>query len=538
MFTQVVAILVESIEKPKERGGSSTPSPWANLLCTGTLIQPDIVLTAGHCLHPEASLADSPETMPQPSGGWLPVDHLKVDGTLWVYQGPGTEGGRFDLQEAQSAGQVRTVTHARLFPTLWVDLQGHGDLGLLKLDSPYPLTERTPWADTLPLESLVEPSPATIVGFGRREDGGLGVKYQAPVSFVRRSGYEAILGGQGRDTCDGDSGGPLFLTPDGGSVNSLLLWGVSSRGTQLECGTGAYYQSVFQGRCWIQESLGIAQSFEDNPQAPWSADPTTGQCHQQLTEDLPPSKTLLDLCLTREPASSYATLVRLAERYGPQTTQIDCPKLVAALLQLHEVSLEGLGISDIRPLRWLTGLKKISIKRNHVVKVAPLASLGDLQTLDITANSIEDLPVFDAQWTHIHGTKSPPLVIGSHRQYQQIWEDRFLKLCSDPAPDPALQKTLQGIMARTMALSCTQAWRRMRMTENLILKKRGITDLRPLADWAHLKSLDLSGNPDLTDLTPLQGLESLRVLKLTGTNVTDRSPLAGLVKNFGLKVID
>lgn len=551
-FDQVVAILVESVVQTPVLGSGGLPSR-ASLLCTGTLLRQDVVVTAGHCLHPEMDPSPPPQS---PSGPWLPVDQLSGGATTryWVYQGPGQEGGAFDLDEAIKNGQVRAVTHVRIFPTLWVDILGHGDLGLLKLASGFYLKSQTNFhADPPYSDALLEKAAALVVGYGRREDGGLGVKYQANLSFVRRSGNEGVLGGGGRDSCDGDSGGPLFLSlsdefSDRAPGKTWGLWGVSSRGTKLECGSGGYYQSLFQGRCWIEESLNsaadlsMASGYQDDPSS-WYPDPKTGQCQQNLIGSFPDGddstrivsaqEKLERLCLSRHPESAYRTLRAMNVLEGPQS----CHDLVSALLREEEISLEGVGISDLRPLSLMGRLKRVSVRRNNIAKIESLAWLPQLESVDITGNSIVDLEAFKQSWVQNQGGKKLPLIVGTKRQYQDIWNDGFMEYCQDPQLNPGTLKTIQALMARTMSQSCHQAWRRALMTENLILKQRGITDLRPLRDWAHLKSLDLSGNPDLVDIAPLQGLESLRVLKLNGTKVLDLSPLDSLVNEFGLKIV-
>ena len=63
--------------------------------------------------------------------------------------------------------------------------------------------------------------------------------------------------------------------------------------------------------------------------------------------------------------------------------------------------------------------------------------------------------------------------------------------------------------------------------KTLDLSGTKVTDLTPLAGLAKLEALDLRGTK-VTDLTPLAGLTNLIMLDLRGTKVIDLTPIAGL----------
>ncbi|MBI1358258.1 MAG: hypothetical protein GC160_28315 [Acidobacteria bacterium] len=70
---------------------------------------------------------------------------------------------------------------------------------------------------------------------------------------------------------------------------------------------------------------------------------------------------------------------------------------------------------------------------------------------------------------------------------------------------------------------------------HLDLSGTEVTDLSPLQGLSSLASLDLSVT-EVTDLSPLQGLSSLTSLSLSSTEVTDLSPLQGLSSLTSLKL--
>ena len=83
-----------------------------------------------------------------------------------------------------------------------------------------------------------------------------------------------------------------------------------------------------------------------------------------------------------------------------------------------------------------------------------------------------------------------------------------------------------------------------RMTRLEILDLRGndMTDLTPLSGLNHLKELrlsgDIEGNEGITDLTPLKDLSSLKVLHLPAANLEDLTPLSGLTRLEDLALTD
>lgn len=72
--------------------------------------------------------------------------------------------------------------------------------------------------------------------------------------------------------------------------------------------------------------------------------------------------------------------------------------------------------------------------------------------------------------------------------------------------------------------------------ESLDLSFHEVSDLTPLSGLQKLTSLSLSGNP-INDIAPLAGLTNLKVLILTGCKAQDYAPLAKLV-NLDFLMLD
>jgi secreted trypsin-like serine protease len=196
--------------------------------CTGTLIAPNLVVTAGHCPR-------------------LTRVFLKGSDT-----------------RALEDGEIIRISRKALHP--------NADLQVLVLESNSTVTPRHVARGS----QVGQPTKALLVGFGTTNlagNIGYGRKRKVEVPIVSlecgtasdeqklgcRRGTELVAGHRGllKDSCKGDSGGPLYIR---GSGNSFHLLGVTSRGiinTVNVCGDGGIYVRVDKFLDWIKDETGI-----------------------------------------------------------------------------------------------------------------------------------------------------------------------------------------------------------------------------------------------------------------------------------------
>src|SRR3954451_20255522 len=219
----------------------------ASFLCTGTLIAPNWVLTAGHCGSITGDAVATPAAWPAPL----------IDVTI---------GGDTD-----TTGERATVSQAIVEPNYLLN-SGY-DITLLKLSANSSKTP-TKVAGSAETASWAPSTLEKIVGWGATSEGGSLPTHlqeaQVPITTDSYCGnaysdFDAatmICAGYpqgGTDTCQGDSGGPMFGTVNG----ALRVVGATSFGQGCaEAGFPGVYARVGDStlREWIrsQAPAGVA----------------------------------------------------------------------------------------------------------------------------------------------------------------------------------------------------------------------------------------------------------------------------------------
>lgn len=214
------------------------PNTYLGQYCGGSLIDPEWVVTAAHCVTDEQR---------QP----LRSQALRVGLGIHDLEDPGD--------------QIVTVSQVIVHPVYATpDDPRPGDIALLRLSEPARLGPRVRTVDLV--ASTADPAiqagrRATITGWGMVDDGSFpSLLHQAEVPIVETArcdtdASELCAGDLGHDTCYGDSGGPLVV---GSGSGAWRLAGLTSAGTTGVCGgpdNYTTYTSIPHYGDWIRERL-------------------------------------------------------------------------------------------------------------------------------------------------------------------------------------------------------------------------------------------------------------------------------------------
>lgn len=198
-------------------------------LCTGTLIAPALILTAGHCVAGVEDLSRIDVFTGDAVDRGAPLQVVEAGFHPELCAGPDCGDAPFDF------GYVRLAEQAVISPRPMVLTQGDWDAGLFV------------GADTL------------LVGYGASE-AGVEVKreLETTISEVSVTGRSFGAGGDGKGACGGDSGGPALVR---GSQGEWLLAGVSSSGSE-PCGQWSEYGTAYAALEWLVDDVGFQPSVD------------------------------------------------------------------------------------------------------------------------------------------------------------------------------------------------------------------------------------------------------------------------------------
>ena len=214
---------------------------------------------------------------------------------------------------------------------------------------------------------------------------------------------------------------------------------------------------------------------------------------------------------------------------GPSNEGLRKLDVLSRLTELQELFLDGIGLTDLRPLGSLAHLRVVDIGRTLVTDLTPLAGLAELEDLKYLPE-VAPLPESLAALGQLE-----VLTLGSETPMDlaalaNLTNLRALRLIGegvrDLGPIAGLSK-LRELNCDATSVAQLAPLTTLNSLETLVIGNGQVADLKPLADLLALRELSIESSK-LDDLAGVESLRSLRTIRVAGSQVRNLNPLAQL----------
>jgi hypothetical protein len=233
-------------------------TPLKSVICTGTLIAPDVVMAAGHCFDP-AALTMGMGTVTRAD---YYISFATDMAALAIQQ-------TTDFPEDAAPGAAFVVN-----PEFSLDnmnnVNGPGDykdISLLFLVDPVTSVKPEVVITADEASQIVTDAAVQIAGWGQQTQtdgynpppaGTVGIKNCADSTITELGDWELVVGGDSSTSrkCHGDSGGPTYLTVDTPHARTRRVIGVTSHAyDETDCARGGVDTRADVWLAWIDQEM-------------------------------------------------------------------------------------------------------------------------------------------------------------------------------------------------------------------------------------------------------------------------------------------
>ncbi len=235
------------------------------------------------------------------------------------------------------------------------------------------------------------------------------------------------------------------------------------------------------------------------------------------------------------------------------------PITVENMKTLTELDAENMGISKLTGLELATNLHRINLWGNEISDISPLTGLINLRSLTFVDNLISDISGLKGliNLTHLNLWDNPVSDLSPLTELTGLSE---LSLANQAGFDLGVVNlspltgltNLIKLSFHNIAVSDLSFLAGLINLERISFANNGVSDLSPLAGLINLKHIHTWGNPtsdfsfltkltklekvdicggeNVSNLSPLASLTTLKELYLVKNGISDVSPLAGLTE--------
>jgi len=222
--------------------------------------------------------------------------------------------------------------------------------------------------------------------------------------------------------------------------------------------------------------------------------------------------------LTKEQLHQLMSRESLSLGYNQQINDI---QPLSMLHRLENLNLEHTRITDLSPLAALNNLKVLNISNTPVSSLEPLSGMQNLKTLTAGRSQIDDLMPLTGN-TNINTIWCE----NTNVTEQNVLD--FRKII------PSSVVIYQTEKLRMWWNYMSEPWRNAFRQQMLVPESPSDVELQKLAN---LTRFDISNNPDISELTPLNILLCLQTLSITNAGVSNLSPITELPNLTQLTII-